>query len=62
MPFLIPLFAAGAGAGAWAWWSSEDEEPSFEKELFGFLRPFAIILLVILALKWLHKKGIQTKK
>lgn len=63
MPLLLIPFLAGAGAtGYWWWSSSEDEKPSFTGELFEVLKPFLIIVIVLLALRWLYKQGSTTNK
>jgi flagellar biogenesis protein FliO len=53
---------AGAGAAGWAWWTSEEEEVSFEGELWKVLRPLIIVIVIILLLRWLYLKGSKNKK
>ncbi|WP_052596108.1 hypothetical protein [Aureispira sp. CCB-QB1] len=63
MPLIILPFLAGAGATGYWWWSSSTEEkPTFSGELFKVLQPFLIILIVLLALRWLYKQGSTAKK
>lgn len=59
MPFLIPLIIGASGTG-FLWWSSsqeEEKEPSLVEDLWNALKPVLIILLVLLFLRWLYKKG-----
>jgi hypothetical protein len=60
--FIVPL-VAGAGATGYFWWSSSTEEkPTFTGELFEVLKPFLIIAVVLLALRWLYKQGSTANK
>lgn len=62
MPLLLLPFLAGAGATGYWWWSSSTEKkPSFAGELFEVLKPFLIVLIVLLALRWLYKQGSANK-
>lgn len=64
--FLLLLpFLAGAGGTGFLWWKSnkeEEEQPDLKKDLWEALKIILIILLVLLFLRWLYKKGsIQPK-
>ncbi|WMX17073.1 hypothetical protein [Aureispira sp. CCB-E] len=59
MPFLIP-FILGAGGTGFLWWQTkqkEEKEPHLGEDLWNALKPILIILLVLLFLRWLYKKG-----
>ncbi|BDS12734.1 hypothetical protein [Aureispira anguillae] len=58
MPLLIPFIVGASATGFW-WWSSssKEEDPTFTSELFKTLQPFLILVLVVLALRWLYKQG-----
>lgn len=63
MPLVIPILAAGAGATGWWWWTSEQKkEPTFSGELLSTIKPFLIIALIVLGLRWLYKQGSISKK
>jgi hypothetical protein len=65
IPLIIIPIAGALGAtatGYWWWSSSTEEKPTFTGELFNVLKPFLIIVLVLLALRWLYKQGSTAKK
>lgn len=63
MPFfLIPMLIGAGGTGYWWYSSSQAKEPTFSGELFNTLKPFLIMIVVVLLLRWLYVKGIQNKK
>lgn len=59
MPFLIPLILGASGTGFLWWQASQKEEkaPSLGEDIWNALKPILIILLVLLFLRWLYKKG-----
>jgi hypothetical protein len=64
IPLLVIPIAGALGAtatGYWWWSSSTEEKPSFVGELFNVLKPFLIIVLVLLALRWLYNQGSKSK-
>lgn len=64
MPLLIP-FIVGASAtatGYWWWTSDSKKEPTFSSELLDTIKPFLIIAIILLGLRWLYKQGTATKK
>ena len=59
MPFFIPFIIGASGTG-FLWWNNnqqEEKEPDLGEDLWNALKPILIILLVLLFLRWLYKKG-----
>lgn len=61
MAFFIPvLLGVSATAGAGWWWSSsssEDDKPTVSGEIWETVKPIVVLLLVVVFLRWLWKKG-----
>jgi len=59
MPFFIPLLLGASGTG-FLWWKTsqkEEQQPNLGEDIWNALKPILIILLVLLFLRWLYKKG-----
>lgn len=61
---LIPILVGVGSTAAVGWWwssSSQEDKPSVSGEIWNTIQPFVLILLVILLLRWIWKKGTPEK-
>ncbi len=64
MPFLIPFIIGASGTG-FLWWKNsqeEEKEPNLGEDLFDALKIILIILVLLLFLRWLYKKGTMSNE
>jgi len=63
MPFLIPLLI-GAGGTGYLWYKSsqqQQEEPTFQSEVFQALKIIAFVIVGLLLLRWLWTMAAASK-